>query len=53
MYGCINKEKHIDLDDLHTTIDIIGEKFDLIRMKMREPYYTKGRFVTHGNSYYW
>ena len=47
------REKHIDLDDLHTTIDIIGEKFDLIRMKMREPYYTKGRFVTLGDSYYW
>jgi len=47
------RDKHIDLDDLHTTIDNIGQKFDLIRMKLREPYYTKGMHVTMNESYYW
>jgi len=47
------RDKNIDLDDLHTTIDIIGQKFDLIRMKLREPYYTKDCFVTMSESYYW
>ena len=56
-YSCIdikNRDKQIDIDDLHKMIDNININFEFIRIKLRESYYILPcTRVTLCDSYYW